>query len=677
MATKAEKTILDEAKKRLTYAIEQWGDIYDEALSDIEFKNGNQWPEDIKSSRAKRGQPCLTINRLPQFIKQVVGDQRQNRTAIKIQPVETNDSDAAEIRESIIRQIQNASAAEAAYDTAFESAVSCGIGFFRIAIEYTSEDTFDQDITVHRITNPLSVFIDPTFQSADAGDINFAFVAQWMSKDAFEERWPKRKPRSFSDIDIYSDLANDPDNVMIVEYWRRVKIKRTLLLLSDGSVIESDLFTEDRAEAMLEDGVQVVAERVVDSHRVECYTLSSDDVLEAITEYPGRYIPVVPVFGEEDNLGGKRILRSLIRFAKDPQRMYNYWRTAATEMVALGKSTPWLVTPEQIEGFETQWANANNGNSAFLYYNATAAGRPARDSGPAVPSAFLTESRETAEEMKSTIGIFNAGLGDQSNETSGRAILARQRESDTATFAFIDNLSRAIRRAGQIMIDLIPHVYSNERIIRVLGIDESERLIKINQEIPGSGARIYDMTVGKYDVVVSTGPSYATQRTEAANSMMSFVQAVPQAATLVSDLIAKNMDWPGADEIADRLKTMLPDQLKKPEDGEPQLPPEVAQDLQQMQQAMQQMQAQLQQAHAELSEQEIDKQKIAIDAYKAETDRLKLLQPAMTADEINGLVMQAVTQAMANNLTDVNNPDIIKEAEPSGIDGQPLRGDAQ
>lgn len=676
MASKADRAILEEAKKRLTYAIEQWSPIYDEALSDLEFKNGDQWPDDIKAARAKKGQPCLTINRLPQFVKQVVGDQRQNRTAIKIQPVESNDKDAAEIREGIIRQIQNASAAEAAYDTAFESAVSCGIGFFRIAIEYASEDTFDQDITVHRINNPLSVFIDPTFQQSDASDIDFAFVAQWLSRDAFEARYPKKKPSSFSDVDQYSDLANDSDNVMIVEYWRRVKTKRSLLLLSDGSVIEADLFTEERAEAMLEDGVQVVAERVVDSHRVESYTLSADDVLESITDYPGRNIPIVAVFGEEDNVAGQRILRSLIRFAKDPQRMYNYWRTAATEMVALGKSAPWLVTPEQIEGFESQWSNANNGSSAFLYYNATAAGRPTRDSGPSVPSAFLTESRETAEEMKSTIGIFNAGLGDQSNETSGRAILARQRESDTATFAFIDNLARAIRFAGKIMIDLIPHVYSNERIIRVLGNDDSERVVKINQEIPGSGARIYDMTVGKYDVVVSTGPSYATQRTEAANSMMSFVQAVPQAATLVSDLIAKNMDWPGSDEIADRLKTMLPDQLKEPEEGEPQLPPEVAQDLQQMQQAMQQMHAQLQQAHAALSEKDMDERKLNIDAYKAETERLKLLQPAMTADEINELVMQAVTTALSNNLTAGQEQPIMQEAEPSGLDGM-NRGDAQ
>lgn len=644
-AKKADEQIISEAKERLSLCQEAWDEIYDAAKEDVRFKNGDQWPEKIRKKREAQGRPCLTINRLPQFIKQVVGDQRQNRPSIKVLPAEKGDMQVAFIREGLIRHIQHASNADAAYDMAFEQAVSGGIGFFRIRVDYINDCGFEQDIIIDRVTNPFNVYIDPAYTKADASDIDYGFILEWVRRDDFEAKWPGKKAASFS-----SESNSEPDwiresEVLVCEYWRKVPDTAEILLLSDASVVDAKDLTEEVLLSMEEQGVTVVSSRKVKVKRVESYVLSCDDILESAPDYPGKYIPIIPVFGEEDYVDGKRILKSLIRYAKDPQRMYNYWRTAATEMVALAKAAPWIVEQRQIEGFEDQWDNIHTDARTYVTVN-DGTGAPMRDQGAPIPAGFLNESRETADEMKSVIGIFDAGLGNQSNETSGRAILARQRESDTSTFAFTDNLGRSLNYGGRVVDDLIPYVYGSERITRVMGEDGETEQITINKQLP-DGAKAFDITQGKYDIIIKTGPSYATQRTEAANSMMEFVQAFPAAGGLIGDLIAENMDWPGAEKIAERLKTMLPKQLQGEGAG---LPPQVQQMVEQMQQAMQGMQAQLAEAQQKAQS---EGEKLKIDAYKAETERLKVMRESMGPDAIQAIVVQTVRDLFTQQGADV------------------------
>lgn len=587
---KDENKFISTALKNWKLASDAEAENRESALDDLRFLNGEQWPDAVIKARREEGRPCLTINRLPGFIDQVVGDQRQNRPRIKVRPVDSqSDVQMAEIIEGLIRNIEYQSRAETVYDIAFEQAVSGGFGFFRILKKYNDDDVFEQDIYIKAIRNPFSVYIDPRSEEPDYSDAMFAFICEDMAKVEFEKRWPKKEASSTFEKGIgetYTEWYAD-DNIRVAEYWIRKPVKKTIVQLSDGRVMEADEADGIIAESAppmqgmdmqpMPEPVSIVKRRTVDSYQVCQYFISAHEVLEGPNVWDGKYIPIVPVWGKELVVDGKRILRGLIRHAKDSQKMYNYWRTTVTEQVALAPKAPWLVTPEQIKGHEVQWQTANVKNHSYLLLNATTGQQlPERNFPAPVPQGAFTEAQVAVDDMKATTGIYDASLGNRGNETSGRAIIARQKEGDVATYAFTDNLSRSIAYAGRIIVDLIPKIYDTERIVRIRNTDDTEQFTPINKTMAdeqGNPVLLNDITVGKYDVVVETGPSYSTQRTEAAESMMAFVQAVPNAAMLISDLIAKNMDWPGAAEIAERLKKTLPPGIAKEEEGEEPIAP--------------------------------------------------------------------------------------------------------
>lgn len=581
-------------------ALERWkksnsaeADNRQKSLEDILFVNGEQWPADIVTKRTEEGRPCLTINRLPGFIDQVVGDQRQNRPRIKVRPVDSkSDVQLAEIIEGIVRNIEYISGAETVYDTAFEQAVTGGFGYFRVLKRYADDDTFDQDIFIEGIKNPFSVYFDPNAKKHDYSDAKYAFICEDMPEEVFKARFPKATASTFEKGvgEGYSDWYST-DIVRVAEYWAKKPVTKTIVQLSNGMVMAEDDATEEKlaelagpvsldemGQVALPEPVTIVKSRTVQTHKVCQYFISAHEILEGPNEWDGKYIPIIPVLGKEIIVDGKRVLRGLIRHAKDSQRMYNYWRTTVTELVALAPKAPWLLTPNQIKGHEKMWASSNVTTFPYLLWNfSTNEPAPTRIFPASVPQGAFTEAQVAVDDMKATTGIYDASLGNRGNETSGKAIIARQKEGDVATYAFIDNLSRSIAYTGKIILDLLPKVYDTERIVRIRNIDDTEKFIPVNKAMNdefGNPLLLNDITVGKYDVVVETGPSYSTARTEAAESMIAFVQAVPNSAPLISDLIAKNMDWPGASEIAERLQKTLPPGLADTDDGNPAMPPQ-------------------------------------------------------------------------------------------------------
>ncbi|MHB1099380.1 MAG: portal protein [Burkholderiales bacterium] len=626
-------------EKRFTDYAERESENRAMASEDIAFSRlGQQWPEKVKAQREREGRPCLTINKLPTFIRQVVNDSRQNSPQIKVKPVDDYaDPETAEILSGLIRNIEYSSQASNAYDMALESAVTCGMGFFRICTDYSGDDEFTQDIRIKRITNPLSVVFDSYGESIDGSDWKDVFLVDWITKDEYRSRFGKKDAKSFS-----SDVADGQhvghDMVRICEHWEVEEKPGTLYLLSDGSVITKAEMDKDHpdfgitvGELLAANGVVVARERKTTTRHVKQRVLGGE-ILEE-NDWAGKWLPIVPVFGDEVFHEGKRTLKSLIRDAKDAQQMLNFWRTASTELVALAPKAPFIGPVGAFKTDAKKWANANNRSFPYIEYDG---GIPPQRQGFAGPPAgALQEALNASDDMKSIIGIYDASLGARSNETSGKAIMARQREGDVSTFHFIDNLSKSLSHAGRIMIDLIPKIYDTPRIVRTLGLDGSTQAVQVNAPTQHKGVeRIFDLKVGKYDVVVETGPSYTTQREEAANQMIELLRAFPQAAPFIGDLLAKNLDWPGADEIAKRLKAMLPPQIQQLESGEG-LPPEAMQQinslngkLQQMSQAMQQGMGEFQKVVAELESMKADKalesRKLDIDAYAKETDRIKV-----------------------------------------------------
>ena len=638
MATEDE--ILTEAKDAFERCVAAEATNRTEALDDLRFARlGEQWDQAIVKSRQLEGRPCLTINRLPTFIRQVINDSRQNKPQIKIKPADSNaDPETAEIYTGLIRNIEQASAADVAYDTAADFAASMGFGYFRIGVEYAYDDTFDRDIQIQRIANPFAVYADPDSTAADSCDWNLAFIVESMRKAEFEARFKGAEPVDWQGYESLAAPWVTDETVQVAEYWTREKVSRPIVLLSDKSIHAADAYAQIKSmyDAV---NVTVAAERAVASWKVTQRLMTGAEILQT-TEWAGRYIPIIPVYGEELNVEGERVFKSLIRDAKDAQRNLNYWRTTATELVALAPRAPWVGARGQFTSDAAKWDSANTENHSKLEYDPIPGIQPPqRQPFAGVPAGALQEAMNASDDIKAITGIYDASLGARSNETSGIAIKARQREGDVSTFHFIDNLSRAIKHAGKVIVDLIPSVYTQERIIRVLGEDGKADTVPLGQPTRFKGVeRVFNLGAGKYDVVVDAGPGFTTRREEAAQQMIELLRAFPQAAPVIGDILAKNLDWPGAEEIAKRLQSMLPPGMRG-EDGQqgqpgqggpPQLDPAMIQQAMQQMQELQQAVQQLQAENAALkADKSVDVEANRIKMYEAQTKRLDVMNDAM------------------------------------------------
>jgi hypothetical protein len=552
-AKTADERTLARARAEFARAREAGREDREAAAEDLRFARlGEQWPEAIRRARELEGRPCLTLNRLPAFIRQVVNEARQNRPAITCHPVDSAaDPGTAEVLNGLIRNIEQSSDADVAYDTALDFAVTCGFGVLRIVARPAESGGEDLDLAIERVADPLSVWGDPDSQAADSSDWDVAFVTRQMRREAFLARWPDAEPVDWSDAATAGAVsANETgDTVTLVEYWRREAVTRRIVTLADGRELEAEAFELRRPFLEAAGLAPVGSPREVAGVRVVQRILSGAAVLETV-DWPGRFIPLVPVYGEEVRVDGRRRLRGLVRDGRDAQRMFNYWRTTSTELAALAPRAPFIGRKGAFDTDQAKWATAHSQTHAYIEYDGPEP--PIRQPFAGVPAGALQEALNAADDLKSILGLHDASLGARSNETSGKAILARQREGDVSTFHYIDNLSRAIRHAGRILIDLIPKVYSTQRMVRILGADGAPALVEVNGE-GGGGGRVFDLGVGRYDLTVRAGPSFASRREEAASQMIELIRAFPPAAPLIGDLLAKNLDWPGAEEVARRL----------------------------------------------------------------------------------------------------------------------------
>ncbi len=618
----------------------------------------DQWPEGVKRQRELDKRPCLTINRLPSFIRQVTNDARMNKPAIVCHPAgDGATKHTALILNGLIRNIEYSSNADVAYDTAMEHAVGGGFGYLRVTTQYANDDAFDQDLRIERIANPLSVYGDRHSTAADSEDWMTAFIIDSYTDAEFKKKWPSAKPLDFKNVDAKQAEWIKKDSVRVAEWWTRDEVPTTIYLVDIGAG-QPIVVNEDGLKALRETlpSLQIKGTRESKTFKVTQRIINGAEILEE-NKWAGRYIPIVPVYGAEVLVEDERTFKSLTRDAKDAQRMLNFWRTASTELVALAPKAPWVGKKGFASSTKKKWDNANVANHAYLEYDGEVP--PVRQGFEGPPAGALQEALNAQDDMKSIMGIFDAGLGARSNETSGKAIMARQREGDVSTFNFQDNLNRAMRCVGRILVDMAPHVYTTQRIIRVIHEDGQNEPVPINQELPPGPmpgipqhmqdqsegvARIFDLTVGKYDITCKSGPSFTTKREESAAQMTEFVRAFPQAAPLIGDLLAKNLDWPGADEIAARLKAMLPPQLQGQNPQAQAMQQQMAQMDQQAKEAIGQIQGELQQCQQELQkatttaeaqklDKEIEQKKTLIAFYDSVTKRMQAGLPVLPGAE--------------------------------------------
>ena len=595
-----ESGVIDAAKEFLRFCTDDDSNNRKEALEDLKFAGGDQWPVEIQNSRFLESRPYLTINKIDAYCRQIENQQRQQRPRMKAHGMNTeSDEKVAEVVTGILRHIENQSDADSAYDNAFSYAVRMGWGYFRIIHDYPSPKSMYQELYIKRIENPFMVYFDPNSTEPDGSDAEKALITEVISKESFRKLYPGADDGGGFNARGTGDSQSEwitKEDIRVAEYFYTVRIRTKLLLLSNGTTC----FAEEKPSEsdMLDAGIYVVSERETVKKQIKWAKVTGMQVLEK-RDWAGRYIPIIPVYGQQLIVDSKRKKFGLTRMAKDPQRMYNFWSTALTESVALAPKAKFLLAEGQDEGHENEWNQANIKSMPVLRYKQTDSdGRPApvptRIQPEPPPAGMVTALQGLNEDLKAVVGIYDPSqLPD--GMMSGKALNGMQQQADMTNFHYYDNLTRSIRQCGRVCLDLIPYVYSEERVLRIIGVDGKGELTPINTPVQGENGVnkvLNDMTVGEYDIVMETGPGYASRRQESLETMMSLLPSDPNLMAQAGDLIFRNMDFHGADIIADRLAAANP--LAQIDDKS-EVPPQAQMMIKQGQATIQQLQQQIQQ----------------------------------------------------------------------------------
>jgi hypothetical protein len=670
MTDKKQDEVLESAKKRYEYALVRNSHNRDKARADLRFFAATpddpwQWDEVDVNNRRLSGRPILTINKAPQHVRQVTNDIRQNRPSIKYRPADSKaDVKVADILMGLARHIEANSDADTAYDMAAEPQVQHGTGYIRVLADYVSEDSFDQDIFIRPVEDPFKVTDDPDSTDPAGADRKFLFIEESLTEDEFKKQFPKAEPIdwNFDTRDGQGWFDGGAKKVRIAEYFEVCYRDKKLFMWENGATSWEG---EPVPVGVL--SPKPIKERTASQRYVMWRKINGKEVLEE-KEFPSKYIPFARAWGNVAIVDGKRYVWGLVRPMKDSLRMYNVAQSAIVERVMQAPKAPWVAPIDAIEGYEEVWRTANTASHAFLPYNHVdpetkePIPAPVRVQSATIEPGLMSVVQASNDDMKAETGQYDASLGQRSNETSGKAIMARQREGDMATFHYVDNLAKAVRHVGRIILDMIPRIYDTRRIARILGEDGSPNNATLDPKMPeayaemkrddGQIEQIFNPNVGTYDVYTTTGPSFTTRRQEAVEAMSQMTQANPELWRVIGDKLVAAMDWPGAEEMADRLRSVLLPEVRQAEDEQGEIPPQLKAVLEQMQQqmaAMQESGAVLQAENEELkSKKEVDLKKLLIDAYKAETERLQVVGQAMTPEAVQALVMQTLQQVLTS-----------------------------
>lgn len=584
---KKQDDIITIAKKRFIQSSDAESKNRKRFVESIKFiDTGEQWDAGVKKEREADGRPCMVINKVQLSVRQITNDARQTRPSIIARPVDSEgDPELVEILNGLIKDIENTSDAQSAYNNGIECAAKGGWGYWRILTEY---NMFEKEIRIKRIVNPCSVYDDPRAREANRSDRMWLFITDNISKDEFDQSYPNVKVEGWDTGDGESgeEWIGD-ETVRIAEYYFKKKVKKTIALIATpmpDETIQTDTIEliddipviEYGGESIIEteQGRAVIQKiREVEVDEVWWCKIGGNDFIEKPVKQSGKHIPVVYCAGDETWVEGEPIIKSAAFHALDAARMYNWARSNSVETLSLAPKQPYIGTPNMFDGFEKDWDEANRKPKMRLMANFDNGQLPQRQQFSVRDSGALAEAMQAADDIKSCMGLHNASLGAQGNETSGRAITARQKEGDNATYHFHDNQANAIKFTGKIILDLIPYVYDTERVIRITNEDDTIAWADINKTVvdPSSKtgtSKLHDLTVARYDVVIDSGQNYLTKRLETVDMMSQFLSTAPKATPVLLPRIARALDWPDSGAISEELKQVFTPQPEQPSPAE-------------------------------------------------------------------------------------------------------------
>ena len=656
--SKKDIELLEKMRKRFTLMLEADDENRRDALYDIKFayEEGFQWDENMLKERGQR--PTYTFNKIRVTCKRIINEQRANRAQSKIRPVEGGDKETAEIFEGLCRNIENISDFETISDQAAEYQVAGGYGAWRVSYDYADDNVFEQDIQIDLIPNPFTLFSDPSSRDVLKRDARDWILTEKMPREVYEEQYGDSQQLNEWESHEFDDDEEwqDRDEVRLAEYWYKEPTTKEIWQLSDGTVIDGGSDEAAAIQLGIDKGElppdTIVKQRTVNTHKIMNILASGDAILEGPTEWAGKFFPFIPAYGEYMIIDGEITWYGAVRFARDAQKSYNMARTSITETIAQQPQSKYWVTAEQAKGHTEKWKEAHDKNFPFLLFNPDPKnpGVPQRMGTADIPTALITESQIASDEINMVTGIYQSDVGAANSASSGKQEAIRGQQGAIATYNYQDNMSKAKQRTIEILIDLIPHIYDTERELRIIGSDGAEDYKTVNKFVRGPNGeeiKLNDLSVGRYDTVVTTGPNFSTRRQEAAETYQQLLTGNPQIFPVIGDLIFKSMDLPYSEDIADRLKTMLPPEIQQTlNDGnEAQQSPEVMQAMQQAQQAMQMVeqqsqmvQEQAQEVQQEANQAEVAKSEVEKLIAKLETEQAKF--EAKVAKEMAGIAQK-------------------------------------
>ena len=685
-----DEDILYEARERFRQIKDWEGTFRSQYVDDTKFVNGDsdnnwQWPASMYSDRGNK--PSLTVNKTRQHCLQIINDAKQNKPQIRINPVSDEATKAsADVYEGVMRHIEYMSNASVAYDTATTHQVQGGIGWWRIVIEYENDRGMELCCRIQRVRDAMSVYLDPDIQELDGSDARYGFVIDEVPRDLFETKYPEyrdRIPQGATAGPMIEGGWLDEDHVRVAEYYRIVEREDVLHQLPDGSTLRESEIGEGVSFEWLDR--MSLRRRTLRERQLQWIKIVGGEIVDRQNEV-GEYIPLVRVIGEEEVIDGRLERKGHVRALKDPQRIYNYWASSAVEQVALQSKSPFVAPAEAIETYQRYWDSANTENHPVLPYNAfTDEGQPLpapqRQEPPQMAQAYIQGMQAAQQDLMFASGQYQPTMGQPGppQETSAKAIALRQRQGDNATYHYVDNLAIAIRYTGRILLDLIPKIYDTPRILQILAPDGTVDRVQLNPQQPqalmtmpspspnqaqnaggitpptpqqalaASVVRIFNPSVGKYEVQADVGPAYATRRQQAFDAFNQIVQTAPQILNLAGDLLFKAADFPMAEELAERLQRLVPPQAL----GQGPSPNEQA--LTQQVQGLQAHVALLSEKLAvEAMRRQARDERTDIEAYEATTKRMQALlnaektdSPYVAGDEMRVLIMNMVRDALS------------------------------
>jgi hypothetical protein len=702
--------ILEAGKERFNKAMDAWAKNRMDALADLKFYRGDQWSQDLQRVGAVRKEPTLTVNRFPQFVKQVENELRNQSISLNVYPTdEVGSEETAQVFAGIIRDIERKSYAQSAYiHAAGESgAMVPGFGFLKLETVYSGQRGFNQEIRISSPHDPFLIVPDGDAVEPDSSDATCWFEFDDYSVDAYKKAFPHSEMATL-DLQVYGSKLSSwvgGEGIRVVKYWYKEENEVIEYLMEDGSVVNNIGFydpnedQDEREEARGPDADKkagklsqkaVLRTRSVIDTKVKWVIFNGVEVLEH-GEWADNEFPFVSIYGPTLIVDGERDIRGIIRHAKDSQKMLNYMASSAVRRIGSANKAPWIVDIKSIKGYENQWKTANTENWSMLPYNSTDPDNnnrqltpPTRADQTGQINDLLAAASKFEGDLKATIGIYDAGLGATPNEQSGVAIKTLAQQGQNSNYHFSDALQRGIQRLGYLLIRLIPKIYDTARVVRIIGDDSQERLVKINQIfVEGGEQKMHDLGAGEYGVAVSAGPAYATRKSQALEQIIKLVGGDPAVMPFIQDILVGEMDFDKAPVIQERLRKLLA--LKAPQlleqDEQAPVPPQaqaaIAQQqniIQSLTQELQAMQQELQKLHFEKATKQIDHEQqkaiivlknqadLAVEQARAQVATLKAENENKTTlikahlDHSAEMTQMAASLAKEGHLQDIVNP---------------------